>query len=75
MRLSGDYGAARTEVACRKALAMHVATYTGVKAVLKNNLDQVRAPAAPCQAPVVHDNIRGAGYYIAENDPADPSVT
>lgn len=63
VRLSGEFGAERTEAACRRALAMQVATYTCVKTLLRNNLDGGSRPAG---APVDHENIRGAAYFVGE---------
>ena len=66
IRLSGNYGAERTEAACRKALAIQSPTYKSVKAILANNVDkQPDKPAEIPNPPVEHPNIRGADYYRA----------
>ena len=71
IRLSSAYGAERTEVACRKALAMHSPSYKSVKAILANSMDRLPDKPAEIPAPPVnHQNIRGADYYRSEIDPS-----
>jgi transposase len=56
------YGAARVEAACARALALGTRSYSSVAAILKNNREN--APPAMAEAPVlIHENIRGPGYY------------
>ncbi len=59
--LTGRYGAERVDAACARALALGTRSYTSVAAILKNRQDQ---PASPAEAPsLLHENIRGPGYY------------
>lgn len=64
MRLQKQYGAQRLEAACRRAAKYKLYSYRGVSNILKTGADRLdvhkSAPAAP---PIVHDNIRGPGYY------------
>ena len=55
------HGAERVDAACARALALGTRSYTSVAAILKNRRDQ---PAEAAEAPsLVHENIRGPGYY------------
>ena len=55
------YGAARVDAACARALVLGTRSYNSVAAILKNHREN--APAA-AEAPVlIHENIRGPGYY------------
>ena len=59
--LVGRHGAERVDAACARALALGTRSYTSVAAILKNRRDQ---PAEAAKAPsLVHENIRGPGYY------------
>jgi len=56
------YGAARVDAACARALVLGTRSYNSVATILKNH----RENAAPsmAEAPVlIHENIRGPGYY------------
>jgi len=56
------YGAARVEAACARALALGTRSYSSVAAILKNHRENAPPPAA--EAPIlIHENIRGPGYY------------
>jgi transposase len=63
LRLEKDYGPARLEAACQRALALNVPTYQSVKSILKEKLD--RQPLFPAEElPVIeHPHIRGSDYY------------
>ena len=63
LRLAKQYGDARLEAACGKSLAVGARSYRHVASVLKNGLDQSEPEAAQPRLPVVHENIRGGGYY------------
>lgn len=65
MRLGKSYTDERLEAACRRALHLNATSYKSVKSILDKDLDRLPLPeteAAP-QEPIVHPNIRGAGYY------------
>jgi transposase len=56
------YGAARVEAACARALTLGTRSYSSVAAILKNNRENAPPPIA--EAPIlIHENIRGPGYY------------
>lgn len=50
------------DAACARALTLGTRSYSSVAAILKNNREN--ALAAMADAPVlIHENIRGPGYY------------
>jgi transposase len=56
------YGDERLEAACSRALALGTRSYGSVAAILKNRQDS--QATAPDQSPaLLHENIRGPGYY------------
>ena len=65
LRLGKRYGEARLEAACARALGVGARSYRHVDSILKNGLDRVpvESPTEPERPPVVHDNVRGRGYY------------
>ena len=59
--LVGQHGTERVDAACARALSLGTRSYTSVAAILKHRRDQ---PAGTAEAPsLVHENIRGPGYY------------
>jgi len=59
--LVGQHGTERVDAACARALALGTRSYTSVAAILKHRRDQA---ADTAEAPsLVHENIRGPGYY------------
>ena len=67
LRLAEKYGSERMENAALRAVVTQVATYKSVEAILKSGLDRAPLPTEHKDAPpLVHDNIRGAGYYSAD---------
>jgi transposase len=59
--LVGQHGTERVDAACARALAIGTRSYTSVAAILKHRRDQA---ADTAEAPsLVHENIRGPGYY------------
>jgi len=56
------YDAERLDAACARALALGTRSYASVAAILKNRQDGKRAPE-PQQPSLLHENIRGPGYY------------
>lgn len=64
LRLGRQYPAARLEAACARALRTETVRYSTIANMLRNNLEQQPAPAAPESSPVIrHANVRGASYY------------
>lgn len=63
MRLSGEYGPARMEAACKRALDIKSATYKSVKSILQTGLDKQPLPEKKKTALIDHSNIRGSDYY------------
>jgi transposase len=62
LRLVKRYGAERVDAACARALVLGTRSYTSVAAILKNHRE--RAPAGAAEPPLlIHENIRGPGYY------------
>lgn len=54
----------RLENASRRALSIGATSYRSLESILKNGLDKTPATTPKSQpAPVLHANIRGAGYY------------
>ena len=64
VRLGDSYGTGRLEAACARALKLNACSYKSVKSILSTGLDRiVEADQTSVRVPVVHDNIRGAGYF------------
>jgi transposase len=64
LRLAKDFGDARLEAACRRALVIGGTSYRSIESILKHNLDQKPLPSEPdTDTSVEHVNIRGAQYY------------
>lgn len=64
LRLGKQYGEARLEAACGRALALNALGYKSVESILKNGLDRKPLPEQPSPLPVTeHSNVRGADYY------------
>jgi transposase len=57
------YGRERLEAACARALEIRSHSYRSVTSILKTNLDRKRPASAADGPAIVHDNIRGPGYY------------
>jgi transposase len=63
-RLARQFGAARLEAACTRALAIGAPLYRSVASILQRGAD--RQPLTAAAAPPVgttHDNVRGPDYY------------
>jgi transposase len=72
MRTAQQYGAARMNAACERALSIAIVggpRRKYIEAILKRGLDQESAPAAaPTRtSPITHENVRGGDYYDKEN--------
>ena len=63
LRLAKRYDPARLEAACARALTAGARSYRHVAAILKRGLDRATPGAPPAAAPLLHENIRGRGYY------------
>lgn len=63
MRLLKQYGPDRLEAACRRAARYRLYSYKGVANILKTGADRIDVKNPPASTPIVHDNIRGPGYY------------
>jgi transposase len=73
LRLAEKYGSTRMEDAALRAVVTQVATYKSVEAILKSGLDRAPLPADDkTTPPILHDNIRGAGYYSADTGAHSP---
>jgi len=68
IRVAKRYGNARMESACQRALLLGVPTRKCVEAILKNGLDRLPPAEESAAAPVIHENIRGAEYFVREGD-------
>jgi len=64
MRLAKTYSKERVEAASRRALQLHVCSYTSLRSILKRSLDHQTTMDADSRPPgPQHENLRGAGYY------------
>jgi transposase len=61
LRLVQQYDAERLDGACARALALGTRSYSSVAAILKNARENKSAD--PEQPSLLHENIRGSGYY------------
>ena len=66
MRMGETYGAARTEVACERALRHGARSYKPIERMLRLEMDLRPDPTAPAEgsSPIAHDQIRGPDYYV-----------
>ncbi len=63
LSLGKRFGKDRLEAACERALFIRGVSYTSIKSILHNNLDQKPLPKQQELFTVTHDNIRGTDYY------------
>lgn len=64
MRLFREYGTQRLEAACKRASKYRLYSYKAVSNILKTSADKIdKRKNASALPPIVHDNIRGPGYY------------
>jgi transposase len=62
LRLERQFGAARLDAACRRALTVGALSYKSLKSILDKGLDEVPTqPELPCLP--AHENIRGGAFY------------
>jgi len=73
MNLAKRYGNDRIGAACERALRSGAISYTSVKSILQENLDQVPlTPPSPAPPPAAdHENLRGPSYYRDDTDAGD----
>lgn len=72
IRTAAQYGHARTEAACARALAIGNPTRKSVEAILKRGLDGVPLAEEPANTnTAAHENIRGGDYFDKEEE-SDP---
>ena len=66
LRLAKVYSPQRLECACQRAIYFNSVTFRSIKSILEQHLDkQAFLPLKTTpEAPLVHENIRGAQYYI-----------
>ena len=64
LRLFRGLDAARVEAASNRAIEIGALSYNSVASILKHRLDRRASSAGPTDdAPLLHANIRGSGYY------------
>jgi len=63
LRLIKAYGAVRMENACKRALTGYKFSYSVVKNILDNNMDQAQQTTAKEYRLPEHSNLRGFGAY------------
>jgi transposase len=63
LRLFRGLDAARAEAVSCRAVEVGVLTYASVASILKHRLDRSAPPQAADGAPLLHENIRGSGYF------------
>lgn len=65
LRLARQFGEARLEAACARALRLGATRYRSVKSILDNGLDRQALPdtAAEQASLPLHENVRGSEYY------------
>jgi transposase len=70
MRLRRHYGRDRLEAACRRAVLLDACTYRSIKSILATKADRWPLPSAEEAAGtrIVHENLRGRGYYVPATD-------
>lgn len=59
--LGKRFGSERLDAACARALALGTRSHSSVAAILKHRQDSKPAPTEPPS--LLHENIRGPGYY------------
>ena len=63
-RLARQFGEARLEAACARAISIAAPTYQSIKSILASGLDRQAVAAERPQASLpLHDNVRGPEYY------------
>jgi len=63
LRLAREYGQARLEATCERAIEINAHSYRSVHSILKNGLDRKAESTAQSSLPLDHANVRGSLYY------------
>jgi transposase len=63
LRLFRGLDAVRVEAVCLHAVEIGALSYASVASILKHRLDRSACPQAADGAPLLHENIRGSGYF------------
>jgi hypothetical protein len=68
LRLAKTYSVERLEAASQRVLQLQAFSYQSRRSILKNSLDRqvLPAPEENSSGPL-HENVRGAGYYVLPN--------
>jgi transposase len=71
LRLAKQYGPARLNAACARAVAVGARSYRHVDSMLKHGLDRqpLLLDTPDARAPIAHENVRGPAYYH-DGDPS-----
>lgn len=64
LRLARTYSNERLEAACARGLRIGARSYTNIASILKSGLDHKPMSMPVKMVDVVHENIRGGGYFI-----------
>jgi transposase len=63
LRLFRGLDAVRVEAVSLRAVEIGALAYASIASILKHRLDKSASPQAADGTPLLHDNIRGSGYY------------
>lgn len=63
LRLAKEFGDARLEAACERAIALNAVSWRSLHSILKHGLDRKPRTAAQANLPPEHANVRGPDYY------------
>jgi transposase len=63
LRLFRGLPADRAEAFSQRAVEVGVLSYDSVASLLRHRLDRTLSPQAADGTPLVHENIRGSGYF------------
>ena len=65
LNLQRNYGAEKLNKACRRALSFGTYSYTRIKNILAQGLEQERQPQLDLRTAYLpeHENLRGSGYF------------
>ena len=63
LRLFRGLDAARVEAVSHRAVEIGALSCGSVASILKHRLDRTASAGSAEDAPLLHDNIRGSGYY------------
>ena len=63
IQLGKRYTNERLEAACQRAIRIGGCSYKSISSILKSGLDKEPLPDSRINEPILHNNIRGCGYY------------